>query len=134
MMAYNEWKGSEFAMRFCFENFIQAGLMKRARDMRDQIVGLMSKMDVEFESSVSDFDSIQKCVTSGYFFNAAKIRKDRAYQTIKNHVIAYIHPTSGFFQLRPKYIIYHELILTTKEYMRHISEIKPEWLLEEIIR
>ena len=27
--------------------------------------------------------------------------------------------------------VYHELVLTTKEYMRVVSEIKPEWLVRE---
>lgn len=26
--------------------------------------------------------------------------------------------------------MYHELVLTSKEYMRNVSEIKPEWLVE----
>lgn len=27
-------------------------------------------------------------------------------------------------------MVYHELVLTSKEYMRVVSEIKPEWLVE----
>lgn len=27
-------------------------------------------------------------------------------------------------------MVYHELVLTTKEYMRQVSELKPEWLVE----
>ncbi|RDX81849.1 Pre-mRNA-splicing factor ATP-dependent RNA helicase DEAH1, partial [Mucuna pruriens] len=30
----------------------------------------------------------------------------------------------------PRWVVYHELVLTTKEYMRQVSEIKPEWLVE----
>lgn len=30
----------------------------------------------------------------------------------------------------PRWVVYHELVLTTKEYMRTVSEIKPEWLVE----
>ena len=30
----------------------------------------------------------------------------------------------------PRWIVYHELVLTSKEYMRTVSEIKPGWLLE----
>ena len=30
----------------------------------------------------------------------------------------------------PKWVIYHELVFTTKEFMREIIEIKPEWLME----
>jgi len=27
-------------------------------------------------------------------------------------------------------VVYHELVLTSKEFMRTISEIKPDWLVE----
>jgi pre-mRNA-splicing factor ATP-dependent RNA helicase DHX16 len=27
-------------------------------------------------------------------------------------------------------VVYHELVFTTKEYMRQVIEIKPEWLVE----
>jgi len=30
----------------------------------------------------------------------------------------------------PRWLVYHELVFTTKEYMRQVSEIKPEWLIE----
>ena len=30
----------------------------------------------------------------------------------------------------PRWLIYHELVMTTKEYMRTVSEIKPAWLVE----
>jgi pre-mRNA-splicing factor ATP-dependent RNA helicase DHX16 len=33
-------------------------------------------------------------------------------------------------QVLPRWIVYHELVLTSKEYMRTVSEIKPAWLLE----
>lgn len=33
-------------------------------------------------------------------------------------------------QVMPRWVVYHELVLTTKEYMRQVSEIKPEWLVE----
>ena len=34
------------------------------------------------------------------------------------------------FKELPKWVIYHELVFTTKEYMREIIEVKPEWLME----
>jgi pre-mRNA-splicing factor ATP-dependent RNA helicase DHX16 len=30
----------------------------------------------------------------------------------------------------PRWLIYHELVMTTKEFMRTVSEIKPQWLIE----
>ena len=34
------------------------------------------------------------------------------------------------FEALPKWVIYHELVYTTKEYMRSVIDINPEWLLE----
>jgi pre-mRNA-splicing factor ATP-dependent RNA helicase DHX16 len=30
----------------------------------------------------------------------------------------------------PTWVIYHELVLATKEYMRQVTELKPDWLVE----
>jgi len=40
------------------------------------------------------------------------------------------HPSSSMFEALPKWVIYHELVLTTKEYMRSVIELDPKWLLE----
>jgi pre-mRNA-splicing factor ATP-dependent RNA helicase DHX16 len=34
------------------------------------------------------------------------------------------------FEALPKWVIYHELVFTTKEFMRSVIEIQPDWLLE----
>lgn len=45
----------------------------------------------------------------------------------------YIHPTSalaGGGDLSPPYVIYDELVLTSKEYMQCVTAVEPEWLLK----
>ena len=42
----------------------------------------------------------------------------------------HIHPSSSLHQSQPRWVVYHELVFTTKEFMRQIVEIKPEWLCE----
>ena len=32
----------------------------------------------------------------------------------------FIHPSSALFQRQPDWVIYHELVLTSKEYMREV--------------
>jgi pre-mRNA-splicing factor ATP-dependent RNA helicase DHX16 len=41
-----------------------------------------------------------------------------------------IHPHSLLFRQQPLFVIYHELVYTTKEYMRNILEIDSQWLIE----
>ena len=34
------------------------------------------------------------------------------------------------FNRQPDWVIYHELVVTTKEYMRKVTHIDPKWLVE----
>lgn len=40
------------------------------------------------------------------------------------------HPSSSLFEEPPEWVIYHELVLTSKEFMRNLIVIDPKWLLE----
>lgn len=42
----------------------------------------------------------------------------------------YIHPSSALFSKQPEWVIYHELVMTSKEYMREVMYIEPKWLVE----
>jgi pre-mRNA-splicing factor ATP-dependent RNA helicase DHX16 len=52
------------------------------------------------------------------------------YRTVKHNQSVQIHPTSALFQQLPRWLIYHELVFTTKEFMRQVIEIQPDWLVE----
>jgi len=41
-----------------------------------------------------------------------------------------VHPDSCLAEDRPRWVIYHELVFTTKEFMRQVIEIENSWLLE----
>lgn len=45
----------------------------------------------------------------------------QGYKTVVEQQPVYIHPSSAVFQQQPDWVIYHELVLTTKEYMREVS-------------
>ena len=57
-------------------------------------------------------------------------RSGDAYRTLKTHQSVHVHPSSSLFQDKPRWVLYHELVFTSKEFMRQIIEIEPEWLLE----
>jgi ATP-dependent RNA helicase DHX8/PRP22 len=42
----------------------------------------------------------------------------------------FIHPSSALFNKNPEWVLYHELVLTTKEYMRNVIAIDAKWLVE----
>ncbi|KMZ68149.1 ATP-dependent RNA helicase [Zostera marina] len=130
LKVYDSWKETNFSTQWCYENYIQVRSMKRARDIRDQLEGLLERVEIEPSSNMNDLDSIRKAITAGFFYNTAKLQKTGAYRTVKNPQTVHIHPSSGLSQVLPRWVVYHEMVLTTKEYMRQITELKPDWLVE----
>lgn len=39
--------------------------MKRARDIRDQLAGLLERVEIELTTNTNDLDAIKKSITSG---------------------------------------------------------------------
>ena len=73
--------------------------MKRARDVRDQLVGLMERVELEMESHSEDHDGIKKAITAGFFYNAAQLQKSGNYRTVKNPQAVHLHPSSGLAEV-----------------------------------
>jgi len=126
---YTVWVDTDYSTQWCFENFIQHRSMVRAHDVRDQLLGLLERVEIPLVSS-QEPDDIRKCVASGFFYHTARLQKGGTYRTTKHGQSVHIHPGSCLFRERPRWLIYHELVFTTKEYMRQVIEIKPEWLVE----
>ncbi|XP_046842121.1 pre-mRNA-splicing factor ATP-dependent RNA helicase DHX16-like [Xenia sp. Carnegie-2017] len=127
---YEQWAETDYSTQWCFENFIQHRSMKRARDVRDQLEGLMERVEIEITSNPHDSSAIRKAYTAGFFYHTARLGKGGQYRTVKHQQTVMIHPNSSLFEDKPRWLIYHELVFTTKEFMRQVFEIENSWLLE----
>ena len=83
--------------------------------------------------------AVRKSITAGYFYHTARLvaratNKQATgggeYKTIKTNQIIHIHPDSSLYEDPPRWILYHELVSTSKEFMRNLLEIDSAWLLE----
>ncbi|RXH77459.1 hypothetical protein DVH24_023733 [Malus domestica] len=143
LKVYSSWKETNYSTQWCYENYIQVDFdislflilipvrsMKRARDIRDQLEGLLERVEIELVSNMSDNETIKKAITSGkyaitvscFFPHSAKLQKNGSYRTVKRPPTVHRHPSSGLSQVHPRWVIYHELVLTTKEYMRQVVD------------
>jgi pre-mRNA-splicing factor ATP-dependent RNA helicase DHX16 len=131
---WNQWVDSDFSFVWAKENFLQQRSLTRVRDIRDQLAKLCERIEVTMSTcGQADLVPIQKAITAGFFPNAARLQRGGdSYRTVKNNNTVYIHPSSVLMDSNPpvKMVIYYELVQTTKEYMRSVMPIKPEWLHE----
>ncbi|XP_015268330.1 PREDICTED: putative pre-mRNA-splicing factor ATP-dependent RNA helicase DHX16 [Gekko japonicus] len=126
---YNQWVESGYSMQWCYENFIQFRSMRRARDVREQLEGLMERIEVDITSSEGDYIPVRKAITAGFFYHTSRLTRS-GYKTVKHQQTVFVHPNSSLFEEQPRWLIYHELVFTTKEFMRQVIEIDSTWLLE----
>ncbi|EDV98738.1 pre-mRNA-splicing factor ATP-dependent RNA helicase DHX16 [Drosophila grimshawi] len=130
LQVYNQWAETDYSTQWCYENFIQYRSMKRARDVREQLVGLMQRVEIDMVSCLPETINVRKAATAGYFYHVARLSKGGHYKTIKHNQTVMIHPNSSLFEELPRWVLYHELVFTSKEYMRQVIEIESKWLLE----
>jgi len=123
-------KKNGYSNAWCYENFIQARAMRRSQDVRKQLVQIMDRFGLDVVSAGRKYTKVRKAIVSGFFAKAARKDPQEGYRTIVENTPVYIHPSSSLFQRNPDWVMYHELVQTTKEYMREVTAIEPKWLVE----
>ncbi|CAD0089488.1 unnamed protein product [Aureobasidium mustum] len=127
---YNAWKQSRMSDPWCFENFIQPRSMKRAEDVRKQLVQILDRLRLRVVSCGRDTTRVRQALCSGFFRNSARKDPQEGYKTLIEGTPVYMHPSSALNRKAAEHVIYHSLVETTKEYMHNVTVIEPKWLVE----
>ncbi|WOG95067.1 hypothetical protein DCAR_0314369 [Daucus carota subsp. sativus] len=137
LAVYEAWKAKGYSRPWCSENFVLYKSLDMARDVQGQLLSLMdryvypsSSLYTHFSFAGKNYSKIRKAIAAGFFFHAAKKDQQGGYRTLVENQSVYIHPSSALFQRQPDWVIYNELVLTTKVYMRGVTVVDPKWLVE----
>uniref|UniRef100_A0A8C2EGR6 ATP-dependent RNA helicase DHX8 n=1 Tax=Cyprinus carpio TaxID=7962 RepID=A0A8C2EGR6_CYPCA len=109
LAVYNSWKNNKFSNPWCYENFIQARSLRRAQDIRKQMLGIMDRHKLDVVSCGKATVRVQKAICSGFFRNAAKKDPQEGYRTLIDQQVVYIHPSSALFNRQPEWYVYQIL-------------------------
>ncbi|KAJ2697913.1 DEAH-box ATP-dependent RNA helicase prp22 [Coemansia sp. IMI 209128] len=128
---YNAWGAAKFSNTWCFENYLQYRRLRTASDIRKQMVGIMDRYKQDIVScGERNFDPVRRALCAGFFRHAAKRDPQEGYKTLIEGTPVYIHPSSALFNKNPEWVIYHEVIMTSKEYMHDVTVVEAKWLVE----
>ncbi|EGV62207.1 DUF1605-domain-containing protein [Yamadazyma tenuis ATCC 10573] len=127
-------------MAWSNRNFLNNKSLLRAREIKNQLVLIMKKMKLPITKAQDD-ETVKKCLCACFFNSAARLSKlnltntnSIEYVNLRHSFMKmYLHPTSclnNSANVPPSFVIYHELILTAKEYMSCVTAVDPLWLLE----
>ena len=129
---YKQWKRHNYKATWCADHFLHVKALRKAREIRSQLIDILKQQKIPLNSCGTKWDPVRKVITSAYFYNAASIKGIGAYVNMLTGTPAALHPSSALSGLgyTPDYVVYHELVLTTKEYMRNVTAVDAEWLAE----
>jgi pre-mRNA-splicing factor ATP-dependent RNA helicase DHX38/PRP16 len=129
---YEKWQLNNNSIEWANENFLNYKSLKKVNDVRKQIILIMLNNNIELISCKNNWEDVRKCIIAGYFLNAAKLKGIGEYVNLRTGIPCVLHPSSAIYSLgyTPDYCVYHELIMTSKEYMSCVTAIEPSWLVE----
>ncbi|PZC73126.1 hypothetical protein B5X24_HaOG209984 [Helicoverpa armigera] len=130
---YHAFKQNMEDPHWCYDNFINYRSLKSGDNVRQQLSRIMDRFNLKRTSteftSKDYYINIRKALVNGFFMQVAHLERTGHYLTVKDNQVVQLHP-STCLDHKPDWVIYNEFVLTTKNYIRTVTDIKPEWLLK----
>ena len=95
----------------------------------------MERLEVDlvtksYQDQTRHYMDIRKAMVCGYFMQVAHKEGEKgSYLTIKDNQVVSLHPSCGL-DTQPEWVLFNEFVLTSRHYIRTVTEIRPDWLLE----
>ena len=133
---YHAFKGTQAQAnpkQWCHDHFLSLRALQSADNVRLQLRRIMEREELELMSTPFEdkkyYENIRRALVAGFFMQVAK--KDtsgKTYVTVKDNQNVLLHPSTVLGQ-DSEWVVYNEFVLTTKNYVRTVTAVKPEWLL-----
>ncbi|XP_057474549.1 probable pre-mRNA-splicing factor ATP-dependent RNA helicase DEAH2 isoform X1 [Actinidia eriantha] len=130
---YHAYKQNNEDPSWCYENFINHRAMKSADNVRQQLVRIMVRFNLKLCSTEFNsrdyYTNIRKAMLAGYFMQVAHLERTGHYLTVKDKQVVHLHP-SNCLGHKPDWVIYNEFVLTTRNFIRTVTDVSGEWLVD----
>lgn len=130
---FHAFKENSSDERWCYNNYLNNRSMKSADNVRAQLIQIMNRLSIPVVSrpftSEDYYENIRKCLVEGLFSQVAHLQRSGEYLTVKDNQKVWLHPSCGLYH-KPEWVLFNEFVLTTKNYIRTVTEIDPNWLVE----
>ncbi|KAA1470775.1 P-loop containing nucleoside triphosphate hydrolase protein [Dentipellis sp. KUC8613] len=132
---YNEYKSNEYDKNWAWNHYLSARSLAQADNVRSQLQRIMERFDIdlvsmEYKDQTKHYNNIRQALVCGFFMQVAHKEGEKGnYLTVKDNQIVALHPSCGL-DTQPDWVIFNEFVLTTRPYIRTVTDVKPQWLLE----
>jgi ATP-dependent RNA helicase DHX37/DHR1 len=126
---------------FCDRHYLRLKTMEEIGKLRKQLICILEALKpgvsiMENRSHtkapfITQETLLRQIFLSG-FIDRIAVKKGEsdhsAYHSTATDQDLYIHPSSCLFHARPQWVVYRELVQTSKLYMKEVTEIEPTWI------
>ncbi|KAL6505440.1 hypothetical protein OROHE_022819 [Orobanche hederae] len=142
LQIFELWHQTFYNPEWCKENNLQVRGMMFVKDVRNQLCQIMQKiakgsMDVKTSKKQKEgqnYRTLRQALCSGYANQLAeRMIRHNGFRTLgfKSQLVQ-VHPSSVLNPdedgMLPNYVVYHELIATTRPYMRNVCAVEMQWV------
>lgn len=110
----------------CQEYFLQTRSMRKADEIRRQLLGVLTRLGLARRTS-ADPVAVRRAVCQGLFMQHAWLDKSGSYAS-KAISGLQMHPSCILRNDPPKHVIFYELAVTTRRFMRCVCAVDPAWV------
>ncbi|KAG8781940.1 DEAH-box ATP-dependent RNA helicase prp43 [Ceratobasidium sp. 428] len=132
MNVYNNYVNNKDDKNWCWQNYLSQRALQQAENVRQQLERSMERFDLDLVSQTNPsklFISIRQALVCGFFMQIAHRGEKNTYVTVKDHQVVSLHPSCGLDNT-PEWVLFNEFVLTSRPYIRTVTDVRPEWLLE----
>ncbi|KIL64193.1 hypothetical protein M378DRAFT_163439 [Amanita muscaria Koide BX008] len=130
---YNQYQQNSYDKNWAWTNYVAQRSLAQAENVRNQLQRVMERFEIELLSLDDEkklYQNIRKTLVCGFFMHVAHKEGEKGnYVTVKDHQVVALHPSCGL-DTQPEWVIFNEFVLTTRPFIRIVSEVRPDWLLE----
>ncbi|EPS93505.1 hypothetical protein FOMPIDRAFT_1136054, partial [Fomitopsis schrenkii] len=135
MNVYNNYQQNVHDRNWAWNNYLSQRGLQQADNVRAQLQRNMERFEIDLVTTTDPkrlYENIRRALVCGFFMQVAHKEGEKgSYVTVKDNQVVNLHPSSRFgLETQPEWVIFNEFVLTTKPYIRTVSEVRPGWLLE----
>ncbi|KZZ89524.1 pre-mRNA splicing factor ATP-dependent RNA helicase PRP43 [Ascosphaera apis ARSEF 7405] len=134
--AFKSYEAQENPRQWCHDHFLSYRALQSADNVRQQLQRIMEREEIELVSTPFEdkkyYENIRRALLAGFFMQVAKKESQgkTLYRTVKdNNEPVLLHP-STVLSHDAEWVLYNEFVLTSKNYIRTVTAVKGEWLIE----
>ncbi|KAF5338261.1 hypothetical protein D9758_012853 [Tetrapyrgos nigripes] len=130
---FNQYYQNKYDKNWTWQHYLSGRALQQAENVRTQLQRNMERSEIELLSIADQkklYLGIRQVLVCGFFMQIAHKEGEKGnYLTVKDNQVVAFHPSCGL-DTQPEWVLFNEFVLTKRPYIRTVTDVRGEWLLE----